>query len=35
MKWHWNRFFSEFFGFPLLIIISPLLHIHITTPQGV
>jgi len=19
MKWHWNRFFSEFFGFPLSV----------------
>jgi hypothetical protein len=28
--WHWGRFFSVFFSFPLLIIIPSLLHIHLS-----
>jgi hypothetical protein len=34
-KWHWNRFFSEFISFPLLIIIPPLLHTHLSPPHEV
>jgi len=28
-KWHWNRFFSQYFGFSPVGIIPPLLHIHL------
>jgi len=30
IKWQWNRFFSEYFGFPLLVIIPPTLNIHLS-----
>jgi hypothetical protein len=30
-----SRFFSEFFGFPLLIFILPLLHTHLSPPHEV
>jgi hypothetical protein len=30
MKWHWRTFFLGFFGFPPLIIISVVLHTHLT-----
>jgi hypothetical protein len=35
MRWHWSRFFSDFFGFPLLLVISPLLHTHLSQPHKV
>jgi hypothetical protein len=35
VNWYWSRFFSKFFGFPLLMIIPPLLHNHISAPRGV
>jgi hypothetical protein len=34
-KWHWGRFFSEFFGFFPTNIIPPLLHIHLSPPHEV
>jgi hypothetical protein len=35
MKWHWNNLFSlEFFSFPLLITIPPLLSAHQCIHQG-
>jgi hypothetical protein len=27
-KWHWPRFFSEYFGSPLSATIPPMLHTH-------
>ena len=33
-KWHSNRFFSEYFIFPLSIIILPVLHIHAFIIRG-
>jgi hypothetical protein len=35
MNWHWSRFFSKFFSFPLLIIIPPLLHTRLPPPHEV
>jgi hypothetical protein len=32
-KWHWDRFLSELFGFPLSNIIPPLLHTHLSPPH--
>jgi hypothetical protein len=32
-NWHWDTAFSQFFSFPLLIIIPPLLHIHSSQPH--
>jgi hypothetical protein len=29
MKWHWDRFLSECFGFPLLVINPPTLHTYL------
>jgi len=29
-KWQWNRFFSEYFGFPLSVIIPPTPSIHLS-----
>jgi hypothetical protein len=36
-EWHWDRFFSEFFGSPLSIqyTISPLLCTHLSLPHEV
>jgi hypothetical protein len=30
-KWHWDRFFSELFGFPLTIVVSLGLHTHLSS----
>jgi hypothetical protein len=34
-EWHWSSVFSEFFSFPPLIIIPPLLHTHLSPPHAV
>jgi hypothetical protein len=34
-KWHWSGVFSQFFCFPPLITIPPLLHTHLSSPHDV